>query len=559
MSILGIFLAAVTVTISPDGTNDMTEIVMSAVDKVRSCAEGGKIIFAPGDYHFRSPQKKDWYVSNHRNPMPRDVFLPITNVVDLTLESKRAEFIFHGGGLGFALVDTENVTVKGIAFDYSRPYNTEWRLSGFEDGAVLLETDIRKFPFSTQGGKLWNAGECWHGQETIVVFFDPFVHDLIGMGWFDGTCKQLSQNRVRLEVDSRKWRFMREPLPGSVVVTRCSYRPNPAVLFYRAHSTVFEDVIVRASGGMGIIAQRCRDVTIRGSVTAAARTAGAMARSGGGRVTSMQADATHFSNCKGLMRVENCYFEGMVDDAINVHSTCLKIEEVKDLNKLFCRYMHHESFGFETFFPGERLRFISVKPFEPGAETTVKSVKWHGDTLIELELTDPIPTKYGVGDAVENASWQPSVIFSNNIVARSNPRATLFTTPGKVLCESNLFERVAGQPIHLSADAADWYESGACRDITVRGNVFKNCFTRYNGGKRGLITINPNIVDVESQRERYHRNILVEDNVFDCGDIPLVWARSVSNFVWRANSVSRPANAKTKAFIFEHSEEINLK
>jgi hypothetical protein len=157
---------------------------------------------------------------------------------------------------------------------------------------------------------------------------------------------------------------------------------------------------------------------------------------------------------------------------------------------------------------------------------------------------------------VENADWQPAVVFSRNVVTCSRPRATLFTTPGKVLCESNRFERIAGQPIHLSADAADWFESGACRDVTIRGNVFKECFTQYKGGRRGLITVNPNIKDIGSQKERYHRNILVEGNTFDCGDIPLVWAWSVSNFVWRGNSVRRPAGAKTKPFIFEHCEAV---
>ena len=558
MNLLNICLAAFTVAVSPDGTNDMTAVVMTAVDRVRNAANGGKVVFAPGEYHFRSPQKKNWYVSNHRNPMPREVFLPITNVVDLTLESQRAEFIFHGGGLGFALVDARNVTVKGISFDYSRPYNTEWTLVGFEEGKPVLETDPVQFPFSTEGGMLANAGECWRGNERIVAVFDRDTREPIAVGHFGGKCRRISARRVMLNMQKDKMFCVRPVLPGCTFVTRCTYRPNPAVLLYRAHSTVFEDVIVRASGGMGIIAQRCRDVTIRGSRRADERTAGAMAKPLSGRVTSMQADATHFSNCAGTVEVVDCWFEGMVDDAINVHSTCLKIESVAKPDRLLCRYMHYESFGFETFLPGERLRFIKVKSFEPGEEAKVESVKWIDPMLLELTLDRPGPAQYEAGDAVENADWQPSVVFSRNVVTCSRPRATLFTTPGKVLCESNRFEKVAGQPIHLSADAADWFESGACRDVTIRGNVFKDCFTHFKGGRRGLITVNPNIKDIGSQKERYHRNILVEGNTFDCGDVPLVWAWSVSNFIWRANTVRRPSNAKTEPFVFEHCEAVRL-
>jgi hypothetical protein len=558
LNLLNICLAAFVVAVSPDGTNDMTAAVMSAVDRARNGAQGGKIVFAPGEYHFRSPQKKNWYVSNHRNPVPRDVFLPITNVVDLILESQRAEFVFHGGGIGFALVDARNVTVKGISFDYSRPYNTEWTFAGFEDGRPVLESDLARFPFAVEGGRLFNAGECWRGDEKIFAVFERDTREPVAVGGFGGKCRLLSRNKVMLDMPKEKMSCIRPVLPGCTFVTRCTYRPNPAVFLYRAHSTVFEDVIVRASGGMGIIAQRCRDVTIRGSRRAVDRTAGAMAKPGSGRVTSMQADATHFSNCAGTVEVVDCWFEGMVDDAINVHSTCLRIESVLPPDRLLCRYVHYESFGFETFLPGERLRFIKVRSFEPGEAAAVKSVKWIDPMSLELTLDRSVPVRYKAGDAVENADWQPAVVFSRNVVACSRPRATLFTTPGKVVCESNRFENIAGQPIHLSADAADWFESGACRDVTIRGNVFKNCFTHYKGGRRGLITINPNIKDIDSQKERYHRNILVEGNIFDCGDVPLVWAWSVSNFIWRANTVRRPAGAKTEPFIFEYSDAVSL-
>jgi hypothetical protein len=116
------------------------------------------------------------------------------------------------------------------------------------------------------------------------------------------------------------------------------------------------------------------------------------------------------------------------------------------------------------------------------------------------------------------------------------PRATLFTTPGKIVCENNLFDNVSGQAVHMSADAWDWYESGACQDIVIRGNIFRDCM--LNSGK-GVIQITPNVKELHNQKKRYHRNIVVENNVFDQFKGPLVYARSVSNLVWRANKVVR--------------------
>ena len=57
----------------------------------------------------------------------------------------------------------------------------------------------------------------------------------------------------------------------------------------------------------------------------------------------------------------NCLFEGMMDDAMNVHSTCLMITNVLSQNSIRCRYMHHQAVGFEVFRPGE-MRIIGLSP-----------------------------------------------------------------------------------------------------------------------------------------------------------------------------------------------------
>ena len=64
----------------------------------------------------------------------------------------------------------------------------------------------------------------------------------------------------------------------------------------------------------------------------------------------------------------------------------------------------------------------------------------------------------------------------------------------------------------LSADAWDWYESGACEDITIRKNVFRDCLLVRG---KGVIQIAPNVKDLKAQRRRYHRNVVIKENVFE--------------------------------------------
>ena len=63
---------------------------------------------------------------------------------------------------------------------------------------------------------------------------------------------------------------------------------------------------------MALLVQRSADFHMKGG--------GVMVRQGTGRVHTAGADATHFSNTRGGIVVEKALFEGMMDDAINVHS-----------------------------------------------------------------------------------------------------------------------------------------------------------------------------------------------------------------------------------------------
>jgi len=534
----------------PRGEEDRTAEVMAAVKS------GATLRFAKGEYHFCSPAKLHYYISNHDNPQPHSVFLPVTNVTDFTMHGDGTVFVFHGSGIGMTVMDTRRVALKGIAFEWARPPFTEAKVEKVDDGGIVLRSDPVRFPLAVEKGKLIAVGEGWRNKVPILQAFagdtlDP-LRGIRGMG----KATALDDGTIRLEIGKPQSHHLRV---GDIALMRSPYRPSPGVSLCRAHDTLIEDCSWHGGDGMGLVAQRCENVTVRGSGKASDRTAGAFARKGAGCATALQADATHFSNCKGQVLVENCYFQGTVDDAINVHSTALRIESVPKPDTLVCRYMHKQSTGFEVFLPGERLRFIKAATLEPGFETVVKDARITDPRHVTITLQDPVPQKYAPGDAVENADWQPSVVFRNNIVRKIIARAVLLTTPGKIVIEGNLFDRVSAQVIQLEGDASGWYESGACRDVTICNNVFRNCaFMRGEG----IIQIRPNMKDIKSQKERYHRNIVIERNRIETSRIPLLRACSVSNLVWRDNEViyneSSPARGK-EPFVIDYSENIDIR
>jgi hypothetical protein len=114
------------------------------------------------------------------------------------------------------------------------------------------------------------------------------------------------------------------------------------------------------------------------------------------------------------------------------------------------------------------------------------------------------------------------------------PRGSLFATPGKIVCEDNLFSSVSGAAVLIAADANNWYETGACRDMTLRNNIFRNCTVK--GGK-GVIQITPKVPRLEDQKERYHRNIQIVGNRFTGCPKPKLFAVSASHVVLRENLI----------------------
>lgn len=494
------FAAPPAVEISPDGGRDMTVDVMAAVDAVRKAGRG-EIRFAPGEYHFRSPVSIPVFISNHDNQDGHAAFLPVTNVANIAFRSKGARFVCHGEGVAFALIDTKDVAVEGIAFDYARPRFSEWRL----EGGRLVSCDAQ-YVCETRDGKLYATGPGWRELQRLAHFFDGKTLAPLGTKWWNGAADKVF-----------------EGFPdGTVVVTRHGYRPNPCVFLYRSAHTTFENCGAFAASGMGLLAQRCDTVTVSGW------------RTRGTRQTGLQADATHFSNCRGTVTVENSLLEGMVDDGINVHSTALKIAAIHPGGRIICKYAHVQSTGFEVFLAGETVRFIKAATMEPGGERAVENVKWNAHDEIELVIAGGVPEGIAAGDAVENADWQPAVVFRGNTVRNMSPRGSLFATPGKIVCESNLFSSVSGAAILIAADANEWYETGACRDMTIRGNTFRRCTLK--GGK-GVIQISPKVPRIEGQKVRYHQNITICGNRFvECAK-PMLFAVSASHVRLRGNTV----------------------
>lgn len=509
---------------------------------------------APGEYHFypEGALQMSYYISNHDQQNIQPVGIPIVGQKNLKIEGNGATFVFHGRMQPILLMDSENVTIENITIRHDAPYYNEGKIVEIKDGTTTLEY-APQFRWQVKDGRYYLMGDGEPQAPSAVLAFQQDGQMVpTGRGGdivWPARCQQVAPNRVKFFTDAAAHGLSE----GHILVQRHYGRPHPAMVLYRANGVTLNNVVFQDSQGMALVAQRSRDITIDGGGCVRAP----------GRVYTVSADAAHFSNCAGTITVKNALYEGMMDDAINVHSTCLQIEKIIGKREIIARYMHGQAVGFEVFAPGESVQFIKGPTLENLSKLgKVASVRKTDETHLHLQLSADLPEGVSVGDAIENADWYPAVNFIGCTVRHNRARGSLFTTPKPVLVKDCKFVASHGSAILLAGDAQGWFESGRCLDVTITGNLFDHNLTARYQFTEGIISIYPEVKQPDKQQTRYHRNIRIEGNTFLTHRVPLLFAISADGIIFRNNTVKfddkYPGMHGGKPYVLRHCGKTRL-
>lgn len=519
------------------------------------------LVFEPGTYNFY-PEKaasKTYFISNHDQPNPKAVGIDLDGWTNLTIEGNGADFMFHGRMLPVALVNSRSCTLRGFSIDFAIPHITQATVVEMTDSGMVFRPEPWTKCRVDKSGRFIASGHGWENTPSSAIAFDPDTRQII----YRTSDIYCPLDKV---VDLKNGTFFTSRLrdarlkPGTKLALRSYMRPAPGVFLAEDVAPRLENVKVHYAEGMGLLAQLCDSVSLDGF--------GVCLRGDSDpRYVTTQADATHFSGCKGHIDSRNGLYENMTDDAINVHGTYLKVVGRPDDRTLIGRYMHGQSYGFKWGEPGDTVQFVMSRTMElAGTTNVIAAIEAYdkdgidGAKEMKVTFTEPVDPAItpDVACGMENLAWTPSVTFDQNIIRNNRARGTLFSTPRKVVVSRNLFDHTAGSAILLCGDCNGWYETGACRDVLITDNTFVNPLTSMYQFTEAAISIYPEIPDLASQVKYFHGrgpgSIVIEGNRFAAFDKPLLYAKSVDGLVFRNNTVT--TNIDFPAF---HSNRFTFK
>ena len=549
-------------TTTSSSDKDWSPVVKSLLDNFKSTtSKQAVVIKLPKDtYHFYPDKafEKELYISNHDQDNPKKVAFYLEDLHNVTIDGQGSQLLFHGRMIPFVLKNCSNIRLQNFSIDFELPQIRQLTIKQVDSLREYAIAELSpKDHYKVENNKLVFTGLGYTlTPYTSMVFNEDkrLAYRFSDVEFSSSSIAEQSPNHFKIT----DWSYLKNVSVGQRIALRTYHRPTPGIFIDYCQDTFLDNVTVHYAEGMGLIAQTSENITLNKFAV--------RLKEGSDRYFTTQADATHFSGCRGLIKSEYGFYEGMADDAINVHGTYLKIMERIDNQTVKAAYMHPQAWGFFWGESGDEVQFIRSKTMEyEHARNTIKSITPadsqtnHGAKEFIISFSTPLASHIGDDShwGIENLSWTPEVIFNHNTIQNNRARGALFSTPKKVVCADNLFDHTHGTAILLCGDSNGWYETGACKEVLIKNNTFINALTSQYQFTNAIISIYPEIPDLENQEKYFHSGITIEDNTFHTFDKPILYAKSVSDLVFK-NKFDKPLDSSDIYLKFSQKDAVSF-
>lgn len=518
-------------------------------DAVRKCIQAAVasqqkavVVFEPGEYRIDA--------SPGAIAMGEWVSLPVRKANNLTLkgaeEGTKLTFT-NPSASGIFFDGCNNVGLKNIQIDYDPlPYAFgTTRAVNLKENTFDLELDEGSADFNHP---LFQTAKAVWG---MVVRPDT-IHGTIQYGPVAVESKDFAHvsDRVwRLKVPSLEGAGYPNAIASSEMKSGERYvhmarTYGSAVVIQSCENVLAENVTIFTSPGLSFFPYLSHDVSL----------VDCHVRLGAGRLISANADGIHARGMRGDLLIDHCSFEGMGDDAINIHSSAILVHKVNTPSEVITS-PHTWSVR-----PGDELVAYDGLTLSEKGRTTVES-SWQTEAGIFVRFTKPIDglragQGYAEADRFYNLSEAggPFVIRKCKFLAHRG-RSILVSGANGVI-ENNQFENNEGWGVDLSFGDSIWAEGPPAHALKITRNIFSG----RGGPQPCIMTRSCAPKESRTALNRFFKGLVIADNKFLNITAPAIRLYGVEGAVIENNviteGVSSSASVASPAVELENSTGI---
>lgn len=527
-----------------------TDITLALYKLFKENPYDTEFVFENADYYF-SPHEEmrfDYRLSNSDIVPWRVLAVCMKKMKNCILRGNGARLFLEGQMQVFTIDECENITLCDFTVNWKKPLVAEGKVSACADRYLDVCIDGRVFPHRFCDGVLefdTGADEWYRANRGLIAFDENMCVRRSTGDFFVTKVHELEKDLYRFETN-----YPCGIRVGDLLNIRHNSRIHAGVFAEKSTNTVVENITFHSCGGLGCLAQFCRDISFRG-VNFLPDT------SSGRHVSSGRDDGMHITCCSGKVTVSGCSFHALMDDPINIHGCCVTSNEVVDEYTLRCNYRHPQACGFKYWAEyGDEIAFIERGAMNRIGTAQALSYTLEDDNTFLLKFSSPIPdeilalARRGESLALDNLTNTAEFLCENNRFGSCRARGILVSTPKKVVIRNNYFES-SGSAILVAGDSNYWFESGECRDVLICDNIFTSkCNSSEYEFCEGVISICP-VVPKPELSKPYHKNISITRNVFDLSQKAALYGFSCQNLVFSENRIHKdPAFGRKNEDLF---------
>lgn len=516
--------------LNPDSGTDACQPVRAALDQARKMKGKVSILFPRGKYDFykQTADTATYKVSGIHQCWNFTIAIHIAEQKNISLVGDSALFMMHGEMTAMAIVNSENILIKGIIIDHVRPAVSEFRVLEVTDKWIDVQIHPdSKFEINEQGKFRWINADSERFEAGTAQWYDP-RQDKTRRTWDPSKMAVQSgligEGKVRFYLD----RISPEIRPGIIYQTRFPVRKNQGALIYSSGNIEWQNVTIQHSPGLGFLGQFCHNLSFK-HVRIAPDPAS-------GRTCASFADGFHLCGCSGHIIIENCHLVGLQDDHMNIYGNQVVVVKKENLFTIKTAFASEEQqCDTNLFQPGDSVALLHPKSLLPVYISRIERTIWAENKEFQITLQKKIEGDVQ-GFILENLTKMPTLVeIRGNYLGRVPTRSILMYSSKKSVIENNIIHRSPMPAILIKTPDPPYYLQGYVEDLLIRNNVFYECGEL---AENSVIAVNLQAEKVDFNKPVF-KNIRIVDNLFVRKEIdaPLLRARGTGGIVFRGNRI----------------------